>query len=72
MSVLVIALPAVEAAQLPPLHAVDPKEIFCVRRSTLVLPVDGAPLAFSTRYAHDLALDVTGRDGKAIAPSGAG
>ncbi|HEY2781524.1 MAG TPA: hypothetical protein VGI90_12140 [Steroidobacteraceae bacterium] len=67
MSVLVIALPAVESAQLPPLHAVDPKEIFCVRRSSLVLPVDGAPLAFSTRYAHDLTLNVTGRDGKTIA-----
>ncbi|HEX3914689.1 MAG TPA: hypothetical protein VHW71_14370 [Steroidobacteraceae bacterium] len=66
-SVLVIALPAVESAQLPPLHAVDPKEIFCIRRSTLVLPVDGAPLAFSTAYAHDLTLDVTGRDGKTIA-----
>jgi len=67
MSVMVVALPAVESAQLPPLHAVDPKEIFCARRSTLVLPVDGAPLAFSTRYAHDLALNVTGRDGKSIA-----
>ncbi len=67
MSVMVIALPAVESAQLPPLHAVDPKEIFCVRRATLVLPVDGAPLAFSTSYAHDLALNVTGRDGKTIA-----
>jgi len=67
MSVLVVALPAVESAQLPPLHAVDPKEIFCVRRETLVLPVDGAPLAFSTGYAHDLTLNVTGRDGKTIA-----
>jgi hypothetical protein len=66
-SVLVIALPAVESAQLPPLHAVDPKEIFCLRRSTLVLPVDGAPLAFSTGYAHGLTLDVTGKDGKTIA-----
>jgi hypothetical protein len=66
-SVLVIALPAVETAQLPPLHAVDPKEIFCVRRSTLVLPVDGAPLAFSTSYAHGLTLSVTGMDGKTIA-----
>jgi len=66
-SVLVIALPAVESAQLPPLHAVDPKEIFCLRRSTLVLPVDGAPLAFSTGYAHGLTLTVTGKDGKAIA-----
>ena len=67
MSVIVIALPAVESAQLPPLHAVDPKEIFCVRRSTLVLPVDGAPLAFSTGYAHGLTLNVTGKDGKTVA-----
>jgi hypothetical protein len=67
MSVLVIALPAVESAQLPPLHAVDPKELFCVRRSTLVLPVDGAPLAFSTGYAHDLTLNITGTDGGTIA-----
>ena len=35
-SVLVTALPAVEPAQLPPLHAVDPKEMFCARASTLV------------------------------------
>jgi hypothetical protein len=66
MSVLVIALPAVEAAQLPPLHAVDPKQIFCVQRGELVLPVDGAPLAFSTAYAHDLKLVLIGRDGKSI------
>src|ERR1700676_2372245 len=66
-SVLVVALPAIEQPQLPPLHAVDPKEIFCVRRSTLVLPVDGAPLAFSTGYAHGLTLNVTGSDGKNIA-----
>jgi len=65
-SVLVIALPAVEQPQLPPLHAVDPKEIYCIRRSTLVLPVDGAPLAFSTSYAHNLTLSVTGRDAKTI------
>jgi len=65
-SVLVIALPAVEQPQLPPLHAVDPKEIYCIRRSTLVLPVEGAPLAFSTSYAHDLTLSLTGRDAKSI------
>ncbi len=65
-SVLVIGLPAVEHVQLPPMHAVDPKEIYCVRRSTLVLPVDGAPLAFSTGYAHDLKLSLTGHDGKSI------
>jgi len=66
-SVLVIALPAVEQSQLPPLHAVDPKEVYCASRNTLVLPIEGAPLVFSTGYAHDLTLVVTGNDGKTIA-----
>ncbi|HEY1312864.1 MAG TPA: hypothetical protein VGE92_03260 [Steroidobacteraceae bacterium] len=65
-SVLVIALPAVEQSQLPPLHAVNPKDIYCAGRTTLVLPVDGAPLVFSTGYAHDLTLSLTGSDGKSI------
>ncbi|HEY1892510.1 MAG TPA: hypothetical protein VGG63_19090 [Steroidobacteraceae bacterium] len=65
-SVLVTALPAVEAPQPPPLHAVDPKEIYCARKSSLVLPVEGAPLVFSTGYAHDLHLSLTGSDGKTI------
>jgi len=65
-SVLVTALPAVEAPQPPPLHAVDPKEIYCARKSSLVLPVEGAPLVFSTGYAHDLHLALTGSDGKTI------
>jgi hypothetical protein len=63
-SVLVVALPAVEEPQLPPLHAVNPKEIYCAGKSTLVLPVDGAPLVFSTHYAHDVTLSLTGKDGK--------
>jgi hypothetical protein len=63
-SVLVVALPAVEAPQLPPLHAVNPKEIYCAGRTSLVLPVDGAPLVFSTAYAHDVTLSLTGNDGK--------
>ena len=65
-SVLVAALPAVEQAQLPPLHAVDPKEIYCARETSLVLPVEGAPLVFSTGYAHDVRLSLTGKDGKSI------
>src|SRR3984957_19303464 len=65
-SVIVIALPAVEQAQLPPLHAVDPKATFCLRKSTLALPVEGAPLVFSTSYAHDLTLKLTRDDGKSI------
>lgn len=65
-SVLVIALPAVEQPQLPPLHAVDPKEIYCAGKTALVLPVDGAPLVFSTGYAHDVTLNLTAKDGKSI------
>jgi hypothetical protein len=65
-SVLVVALPAVETPQLPPLHAVNPKEIYCAGRTALVLPVDGAPLVFSTAYAHDVTLSLTGKDGKSI------
>ena len=65
-SVLVTALPAVEQAQLPPLHAVDPKEIYCARRTALVLPVEGAPLVFSTNFAHDVMLNLTGADGKSL------
>jgi hypothetical protein len=66
MSVLVTALPAVETPQLPPLHAVDPKEIYCARRTQLVLPVEGAPLVFSTGYAHDVTLNLTTTDGKSL------
>ena len=65
-SVLVAALPAVEQAQPPPLHAVNPKDIYCARRNSLVLPVEGAPLVFSTEYAHHTVLRVTGKNGEAI------
>jgi hypothetical protein len=65
-SVLVVALPAVEQAQLPPLHAVNPKQIYCAGRTSLALPVDGAPLVFSTGYAHGVTLSLTGQDGKTI------
>jgi hypothetical protein len=66
MSVLVAALPAVEAAQLPPLRALEPKQVSCLQRRGLVLPADGAPLVFSTEYAHDLALHIESKTGAAI------
>jgi hypothetical protein len=65
-SVLVVAMPAIEQVQLPPLHAVDPKEIYCARKTALVLPVEGAPLVFSTSYAHDMTLTLAGSDGKSL------
>src|ERR687896_425215 len=63
-SVLVAALPAVEEALPPPLHAVSPKDIYCARRNSLVLPVEGAPLVFSTEYAHDTFLRVKAKSGE--------
>src|ERR1700730_5404607 len=65
-SVMVAALPAVETAQLPPLHAVNPTDIYCARKTALVLPVEGAPLVFSTGFAHDVTLKLTGTDGKSL------
>ena len=64
-SVLVVALPAIEQSQMPPLHAVDAARVYCARKTPLVIALDGAPLAFSTRYAHDMKLRLPGRDGKA-------
>jgi hypothetical protein len=63
MSVLVVSLPAVESAQLPPLRAIEPKRVSCLQQTGLVLPVDGAPLAFSTQYAHELVLHVESKAG---------
>ncbi len=65
-SVLVIALPAVEAAQPPPLHPVDESQVYCAQKTTLALPVDGAPLVFSTGYARDLTLHLQAADGKSV------
>ncbi len=65
-SVLVAALPAVEPAQLPPLHAVDPNEMFCARKTSLVLPVEGAPLVFASAYARGLSLRLAGKDGRSL------
>src|SRR5258707_8403234 len=66
MSVIVIGLPAVEAPQLPPLRSVDPKQMFCLHKSPLVLPVEGAPLVYSADIAHDFVLHVQGKSGSAL------
>ncbi len=66
LSVLVTALPAVEPPQPPPLQPVDPDQTYCVERTDLVLPVEGAPLVYSTRYAHDMTLRVKARNGSPL------
>ena len=63
-SVLVAALPAIAPPQSPPLRPVDPKAVFCAERTDLLLPIEGAPLAYSTHYAHDMVVRVRGKDGK--------
>lgn len=65
-SVLVVALPAVEPAQPPPLHPVDEKQVYCAQNATLALPVEGAPLVFSTRYARNLKLHLQAANGKSV------
>ncbi len=56
-SVIVIGLPAVQKAPPPLLRASDPKHVTCLLRSDVTLPVEGAPLVFSTSFAHDLVLN---------------
>jgi hypothetical protein len=65
-SVLVTALPAIEAAQPPPLHPVDSKQNYCAEKNSLVLAVDGAPLVFSTGYTHEMTLRLKKKDGSTI------
>jgi len=65
-SVLVIALPAVEAAQPPPLRPVNEDQVYCAQNTTLALPVEGAPLVFSTSYARNLTLHLQAANGKSV------
>ena len=66
MSVLMAALPAVGPPQAPTMHPVESNQAYCVAKPDLVLPVDGAPLAFSTAYAHDMVLHLAGPGGKTL------
>lgn len=62
-SVIVIGLPPVRPAVVPPLKSVDATEVFCVSRPNLVLPADGAPLVFSTEMAHNFVLHIENKSG---------
>jgi hypothetical protein len=61
-SVIVIGLPAIQKAVLPPLHPHIPSQVECMLAPKLVLPVDGAPLVYSTSYTHDLVLHLNRND----------
>jgi hypothetical protein len=66
MSVIVVGLPAIESAQLPPLRTINAEQVFCLQKSSLVLPVEGAPLVFSSDIGHDFFLYVPGKDAKEV------
>ena len=55
-SVIVIGLPSIQPTIPPPLRATDPEQVACLQKPGVVLPVEGAPLVFSTGFAHDLVL----------------
>ncbi len=57
-SVIVIGLPAVQSSVPPPLRPADPNHVTCLLAPNVTLPVEGAPLVFSTAFAHNLTLDL--------------
>lgn len=67
-SVVVVALPPVGPAKMPPLHPANPSDQFCAQKPGLVLPADGAPLVFATPEAHDLKLHIEGKSGPVDVP----
>ena len=66
LSVMVMSLPAVEAPQMPPLRPVDANQVQCLEKPALVLAAEGAPVVFSTDFAHDLTLHVPDKSGHSI------
>jgi hypothetical protein len=65
-SVIVMALPPVRPFPVPPLRALDPTQVFCAGKPSLLLPAEGAPLAFATELGHNFVLRVETKSGKAI------
>lgn len=59
-SVIVIGLPSIQKAVPPPLRASDAQYVTCMLQPGVTLPVEGAPLVFSTAFAHDLVLHING------------
>jgi hypothetical protein len=55
-TVIVIALPAVQAAKLPPLKPHNADEVACLKNPKMAVEIEGAPLVFSTGFAHELVL----------------
>jgi hypothetical protein len=55
-TVIVVGLPAIQKAILPPLKPHNPDQVSCLLQPKMPLLLEGAPLVFSTSFAHDMIL----------------
>ncbi len=67
-SVIVIALPPIGPSRVPDLHLEDQRRVFCLRNSSMVLPLLGIPVLYSTSFAHDLSLDFSRHGQQRVVP----
>jgi hypothetical protein len=65
-SVIVVGLPLIGASHPPALIAAEPDKVHCLQDSGFVLPVEGAPLLFSTAFGRNLLLQMKDPAGKPI------
>ena len=65
-SVLVAPLPVVAPVHVPPLQVPEASPSLCAQSTEPLLPMGGAPLIYSTRYAHDLSLRVKLANGREV------
>ncbi|MCJ2182909.1 hypothetical protein MTR62_09425 [Novosphingobium sp. 1949] len=64
-SVMVVGMPTIEDDVPPQLHATSTAPL-CAVQGPVILPVDGAPLVFSTDFAHAMQVRVTAADGRSV------
>lgn len=67
-SVLVIGLPSIQEASKPPLEPANPNYIACLLKPSVVLPLEGAPLVFSTDFATEMVLHLNTPPGAPVQP----
>ncbi|RZM15212.1 MAG: hypothetical protein EOP67_64070, partial [Sphingomonas sp.] len=67
-SVMVVAMPVIETGvpQTPTMRRAEADRLVCAAKPDLVLPVEGAPLIYATKFAHDMSLRVTTPQGGVV------
>lgn len=67
-SVIVIGLPAIQPAKLPPLRPQHPDQVACLLQPQMTLLLEGAPLVYATSFAHDMELHLNRAGGATDIP----